>query len=268
MIGLALMSMMSIFGSLGVGEHRRRHRQVAHLAVHRVQRRRAAVLDRRRRAGTPPRRRLRRDPAAQRLPRAQGRRQRLDGRRRPEGVRDRLLRPHGRGLLRRRWARARWRSPRRRRRRKGFELGDSVTMKFQARDIKLQVVALFPSNPAVPGRLRGHARHPGEGRAGAAGRDGDGDQGPVRQHRHRPQRDRGGGQGPAHRDREGPRGLRRGAEGAGQPVPLPDLRPARARGDHRDPGRDQHPQPLGDRADPRGRAAARRRASPVGSCAR
>ena len=34
---------------------------------------------------------------------------------------------------------------------KGFELGDSVTMKFQARDIKLEVVALFPSNPALPG---------------------------------------------------------------------------------------------------------------------
>ena len=34
---------------------------------------------------------------------------------------------------------------------KGFELGDSVTMKFQAKDIKLRVVALFPSNPAVPG---------------------------------------------------------------------------------------------------------------------
>ena len=34
---------------------------------------------------------------------------------------------------------------------KGFGLGDSVTMKFQARDIRLRVVALFPSNPAVPG---------------------------------------------------------------------------------------------------------------------
>ena len=34
---------------------------------------------------------------------------------------------------------------------KGFTLGDTVTMKFQARDIKLKVVALFPSNPAVPG---------------------------------------------------------------------------------------------------------------------
>ena len=34
---------------------------------------------------------------------------------------------------------------------KGFELNDSVTMKFQARDVKLKVVALFPSNPAVPG---------------------------------------------------------------------------------------------------------------------
>jgi putative ABC transport system permease protein len=34
---------------------------------------------------------------------------------------------------------------------KGFGLGDTVTMKFQARDIKLKVVALFPSNPAVPG---------------------------------------------------------------------------------------------------------------------
>ena len=38
-----------------------------------------------------------------------------------------------------------------RRSRKGFGLGDTVTMKFQARDIKLKVVALFPSNPAVPG---------------------------------------------------------------------------------------------------------------------
>jgi putative ABC transport system permease protein len=34
---------------------------------------------------------------------------------------------------------------------KGFGLGDSVTMQFQATDIKLRVVALFPSNPAVPG---------------------------------------------------------------------------------------------------------------------
>jgi putative ABC transport system permease protein len=34
---------------------------------------------------------------------------------------------------------------------KGFKVGDSITMKFQAKDIKLRVVALFPSNPAVPG---------------------------------------------------------------------------------------------------------------------
>ncbi len=34
---------------------------------------------------------------------------------------------------------------------KGFRVGDSITMKFQAKDIKLRVVALFPSNPAVPG---------------------------------------------------------------------------------------------------------------------
>ncbi len=34
---------------------------------------------------------------------------------------------------------------------KGFSVGDSITMKFQAKDIKLRVVALFPSNPAVPG---------------------------------------------------------------------------------------------------------------------
>ncbi len=34
---------------------------------------------------------------------------------------------------------------------KGFGIGDTVTMKFQAKDIKLKVVALFPSNPAVPG---------------------------------------------------------------------------------------------------------------------
>ena len=34
---------------------------------------------------------------------------------------------------------------------KDFKLGDTVTLKFQARDIKLKVVALFPSNPVVPG---------------------------------------------------------------------------------------------------------------------
>jgi putative ABC transport system permease protein len=34
---------------------------------------------------------------------------------------------------------------------KHFGMGDAVTMKFQAKDIKLRVVALFPSNPAVPG---------------------------------------------------------------------------------------------------------------------
>jgi putative ABC transport system permease protein len=35
--------------------------------------------------------------------------------------------------------------------RKGFGLGDTVTMKFQAKQIKLKVVALFPSSPALPG---------------------------------------------------------------------------------------------------------------------
>jgi len=34
---------------------------------------------------------------------------------------------------------------------KGFELGDTVTMKFQAKDIKLEVVALFPPAAALPG---------------------------------------------------------------------------------------------------------------------
>ncbi len=34
---------------------------------------------------------------------------------------------------------------------KGFTLGDTVTMKFQARDIPLKVVALFPSTQALPG---------------------------------------------------------------------------------------------------------------------
>ena len=34
---------------------------------------------------------------------------------------------------------------------KGFKVGDSITMKFQAANVKLRVVALFPSNPAVPG---------------------------------------------------------------------------------------------------------------------
>jgi putative ABC transport system permease protein len=34
---------------------------------------------------------------------------------------------------------------------KGFKLGDTVTMKFQAKDIKLEVVALFPRAPALPG---------------------------------------------------------------------------------------------------------------------
>ena len=36
-------------------------------------------------------------------------------------------------------------------RNKGFTLGKTVRMKFQARDIKLRVVAVFPSNPALPG---------------------------------------------------------------------------------------------------------------------
>ena len=101
MIGLALMSMMSIFGSSASASTDAAIEQVADLAVHRLQRRRPAVLDRRRRRDAPPRRRLGGDRAAQRLPRAQGRRQRLDGRCRPEGVRDRVLGPHGRGLLRR-----------------------------------------------------------------------------------------------------------------------------------------------------------------------
>ena len=35
--------------------------------------------------------------------------------------------------------------------RRGFKLGDDVTMKFQAGDAKLKVVALFPSTAAVPG---------------------------------------------------------------------------------------------------------------------
>ena len=35
--------------------------------------------------------------------------------------------------------------------RRGFELGDDVTMKFQGGDAKLKVVALFPSTAAVPG---------------------------------------------------------------------------------------------------------------------
>jgi putative ABC transport system permease protein len=34
---------------------------------------------------------------------------------------------------------------------KGFKLGDTVTMKFQAKDIKLEVVALFPPAAALPG---------------------------------------------------------------------------------------------------------------------
>ena len=34
---------------------------------------------------------------------------------------------------------------------KGFGLGDSVTLKFQAREIALRVVALFPRSPALPG---------------------------------------------------------------------------------------------------------------------
>ncbi len=35
--------------------------------------------------------------------------------------------------------------------RRGFDVGDKVTMKFQARDISLEVVALFPRTPALPG---------------------------------------------------------------------------------------------------------------------
>ena len=102
MFGLALMSMMSIFGSsasastdAAIGKSLTSQFIVSNVVGQ-------PFSHRRRRAGTPPRRRLRRDPAAQRLPRAQGRRQRLDGRRRPEGVRARLLRPHGRGFVRRR----------------------------------------------------------------------------------------------------------------------------------------------------------------------
>ncbi len=34
---------------------------------------------------------------------------------------------------------------------KGFTVGDTVTMKFQAKNIPLKVIALFPSNPALPG---------------------------------------------------------------------------------------------------------------------
>ena len=34
---------------------------------------------------------------------------------------------------------------------RGLKLGDTVTMKFQARNIPLRVVAVFPSNPALPG---------------------------------------------------------------------------------------------------------------------
>jgi putative ABC transport system permease protein len=34
---------------------------------------------------------------------------------------------------------------------RGFGLGDTVTMKFQARDLELRVVALFPSTQALPG---------------------------------------------------------------------------------------------------------------------
>jgi putative ABC transport system permease protein len=37
--------------------------------------------------------------------------------------------------------------------RRGFELGDEITMKFQARDTKLKVVALFPSTQALPGNF-------------------------------------------------------------------------------------------------------------------
>ncbi len=33
----------------------------------------------------------------------------------------------------------------------GFTVGDTLTMKFQARDIPLRIVAIFPSNPALPG---------------------------------------------------------------------------------------------------------------------
>ena len=150
MIGLALMAMMSIFGQLGLGQHRRRHRQVADLAVHRVQRRRPAVLDRRRRPDPSARRSLRRDPAAQRLPRARGGRERVDRRSRPEGVRARLPVPTvagsfadlGPGTVAVSEAQAKD---------KGYGIGDTVTMKFQATDIELRVVALFPSNPAVPG---------------------------------------------------------------------------------------------------------------------
>ncbi len=118
---------------------------------------------------------------------------------------------------------------------KGLDLGDTVTMKFQGGDVKLRVVAIFGQAPVLPGQLPRHAGHLGQGRPRAAGLDGLRDQGAERGHRHRAGGDRAGHQGPADGHRQGPRGVRRGAEEAGQPVPLPDLRSARALGDHRDP---------------------------------
>ena len=248
---------------LGLGEHRRRDRQDADLAVHRLQRRRAAVLDRRRRGGTPPRRRRGRHRAAQRLPGAQGRRQRLDGRR---STRRRSGSPSPIPTVRGSFAdlgpgTVAISEPAAKR--KGFKLGDTVTMKFQARRRQAQGGRAVPAAPRPCRATTSSPRTPWR-RAGSTPldamvfvtKDPGASTDAVRK------RDRGRRQGPADGDRQGPRGLRRGAEAAGQPVPLLHLRPARPRGDHRDPGRDQHAQPLGDRADPRGRAAPRRRRHP------
>ena len=104
---------------------------------------------------------------------------------RPEGVRARLRRPDGGGLARRPGAghggglrgAGEEQGPRGRRHRH-----DGVP----GRGIRLRVVALFREQPGGARRLRRHPRHPGEGRPRAAGLDGVRDQGARGQHRRGP----------------------------------------------------------------------------------
>ena len=95
-------------------------------------------------------------------------------------------------------ARARWRSPRQQAKSKGYKVGDTVTMKFQAKDIKLRGGRASSRAARRPGRLRRHARHPG---ARAASRRWTRwccvTKEPGAEHRRGPRRDRGGRQGPA-----------------------------------------------------------------------
>ncbi len=113
-------------------------------------------------------------------------------------------------------------------------------MKFQARDLKLKVVALFPSNPALPGDYVVTPDTLAKG--GLAPLDA----------MVMVTKDPGASTNTVRDEIDGvvkdlptvtvkdPEGFAAEQKEADQPVPLLDLRPARALGDHRDPGRGQH----------------------------